>query len=112
MEHACGGILEFRSIVSYTQGLQSRPHHVYFSLSLRDYSLAHDTYAFGVILWEILTLQVPWSSGEDESYGKRGRSQMKLIETMNRVRGRGESKGDAKIQLSQVSTGMRLLLHR
>ena len=51
-----------------------------------EYSHAHDTYAFGVILWEILTLQVPWKSEEASEEGhRRGMSEVKILETMKRV---------------------------
>ena len=54
-------------------------------LASNKYSFPHDTFSFGVILWEILTLQVPWKSEEVSEGYRMGMSQVKIVETMNKV---------------------------
>ena len=51
-----------------------------------DYTLSNDTYAYGIILWEILTLQEPWGSDEDSGCQYMQRREVQQIHIMNKVR--------------------------
>ncbi|GAX82742.1 hypothetical protein CEUSTIGMA_g10168.t1 [Chlamydomonas eustigma] len=53
----------------------------------KEYGFPHDTYTFGIILWEIMTLKVPWSEepGGEDTLRERGLSVVRMERAIDKV---------------------------